>query len=634
MQRHTLAALLAGCFALSAKAQDIPALEEIVVTATRIATPDVSAPYASEVHTRPMIEASGATTLYDYLAQFTSVHVSPSYGNRYTPKLDMRGYGQGDGYQNIVVTLDGRRLGNIDQVPPLLGAIPLADVERIEITKGSGGVMFGDGAMAGSIQIYTRAHDGVGLQASVGNHGALAGTATAGMQKEGLRLSATADYASLDGYSARDPSGHTDASSNRTWRGGLAFRPIDRLEFALDAASSRIDTRYPSPLTLAQFRTDPAQAGGTPYNHQRLDSDTWGLGVTADLAAGLKLTARHTREDKLSDYGPSWRPGYDYASDDIGLAYTAGALDLQAGWQSFDGARATSSDRTSKDNRGMYLQGQYRLARTTFSLGGRHETVKYRYAPTAGAALQAEHGLDAWEAGVNHRLDEGLSLFAHVNRAYQAPDIDRFFTSGGGFNGFIQPALSRTVDVGLNHVTPTQRLKLTLFHTRLQHEIYYNTLTFTNTNLDRTHKYGLELQDNWRATDALAVSLNYTYTRAIIDRENDGGGAYNGKDLPGVPRHGVILGLHWQATQNTSLGLTHTWRGQAYAAEDFANAFSQRQAAYQSTQLGLRQRLKDLEWFATIDNLFAHRNGVWIRDDAIYPVDFTRNWRLGVKASF
>jgi iron complex outermembrane receptor protein len=32
-----------------------------------------------------------------------------------------------------------------------------------------------------------------------------------------------------------------------------------------------------------------------------------------------------------------------------------------------------------------------------------------------------------------------------------------------------------------------------------------------------------------------------------------------------------------------------------------------------------------------VDNLFEQSNGIWIRDDAIYPVNFTRNWRLGMK---
>ncbi|CAC9171038.1 Colicin I receptor precursor [Comamonas aquatica] len=129
--------------------------EPIVVSATRIDMHDQDAPYASEVHTRSDIERSGAHSLFDYLAQQSSLQISPSYGNRYTPQISMRGYGN-DGFQNLVISVDGRRLNNIDSIPQLIGSISLSDIERIEITKGSGAVMFGDGATAGTIQIYTK----------------------------------------------------------------------------------------------------------------------------------------------------------------------------------------------------------------------------------------------------------------------------------------------------------------------------------------------------------------------------------------------------------------------------------------------------------------------------------------------
>lgn len=644
MRQTPLALALGVAFVTFAHAETLPEFvgETIIVTPTRVPLADVDAPFASEVHTRSMIEQSGAASLYDYLVQHTSVQVLPSYGNKFTPKIDMRGYGIGDGYQNIVVSLDGRRLNNIDGVPQLIGAIPLADIERIEITKGSGSVMFGDGATAGSIQIYTRPHQGVSFAASAGSHGAVTGTATAGLRTEKIRLSASADYSGLDGYSATDPSGHTDESRSRTLRGSLAFHPHERVEIDIDAGSSRIDARYPSPLTLAQFTADPAQVGSNPwvmpanaYSHQKFESDTWRIQTKLDLSQAWTLMASHSQEDKLSNF-VSWNSesNYDYAADDLALQYRGGAFNLTAGLQTFDGTRFGSNNRTSKDNTGWYVQGQYQLDRTTFSAGARRENVEYTYAPKAGTALHADHKLTAWDVGVNHRLDKQFSLFANVNRAFQAPDIDRFFNWGGTFNAFIEPAVSHTANVGLNHVTPTNRLKLTLFRANLKNEIYYNALTFTNTNLDKTHKYGLELQDSWRVTETLTATLNYAWTQAIIDRENDGGGAYNGKELPGVPRHGVTLGLNWRLTPASSFNIAHTWRSETWAAEDFDNNNVQKQAAYQSTNLAYRYRHKQWEGFVAVDNVFDQSNGIWIRDDAIYPVNFTRSWRVGMKADF
>jgi len=646
MQRNTLAALIAGLFTLPVQATEIPLLDEILVTATRLPTPDVLAPYASEVHTRYMIEQSGSSTLYDYLSQHSSVQVQPSFGNKFTPRIDMRGYGIGDGHQNIVLTLDGRRMNNIDMSSPLIGAIPLADIERIEVTKGSGSVMFGDGATAGSIQIITRSHEGVSVQGAVGNFGLLAGTVTAGLKRDRVSLSASTDYYGSDGCSEKDPSDHTDAVSNRTWRGGVALRPMDRLKLGLDLASTRIDARYVSPLTLAQFESNPAQVGSNPwtipanaYTHQKLESDLWRVSAGLELNREWSLTASHSAENKISDFiTSSYKTDYDYAADDLALQYRGEHVDLSMGMQRFKGRRLDrngwADNDSGKKNTGWYAQARYRTGGTSISAGARKENAAYTYKPIVGAGLGDKHDLDAWDIGVNHQLSAQLTLFANYNQAFQAPDIDRFFNFGGGFNGFIDPAKSRTLNLGLNRVTATNRLKFTLFRADVDNEIFYNAATFTNTNLDQTHKYGLELQDIWRVSEPLTIHLNYNYTRAIIDHDNDGGGAYNGKTLPGVPRHSVNLGLTYKLSGASSINLSQSWRSTAYAAEDFANTFTQKQSAYLSTDIAWRYRLKSYEIFASVDNLFEHKNGLWIKDDAIYPVNFTRNWRMGMKATF
>ncbi len=657
MQRNTLAALIAGLFTLPAHAQEIPSLDEIVVTATRVATPDVAAPYASEVHNHRMIERSGASSLYEYLAQQTSVNVMPGYGSQAAPLLDMRGYGIADGYQNMVVSVNGRRLNNIDMTQPLIGAVSLADIDRIEITKGSGSVLFGDGATAGTTQIYTRPHTGVSLAGNLGNHGERNLTATAGLHEEQVSLNITAQYAGHDGYSDPDPSGKRDASNSRTWRGGLELRPLRQLKLGLEGSSTIIDARYPSPLTQAQFDADPAQTGNNPwvtptnaYSHHYTNANLWGLAAEYALNDTWTVTARHGLENRFSDFITSgYAYHYDKVDSEISLQYRGQQIDFTTGIQNAAGVRFDRNgwvnNDTHKDNQGWYIQGQYRLADTTCSLGARTEKIDYTHTPLVGTQIQADHRLNAWDIGINHRLNQATSLFTNYNRGFQAPDIDRFFNSfAGTFNGFIAPAISHTLNLGFSHVTPGNRLTATLFRARLKQEIYYFDTgilaTSYNTNLDRTHKYGLELRDTWRMTDTLTANLNYAHTRAIIDQENEGGGIYDGKDLPGVPRHNATLGLGWQATPAAHVQLTHTWRDRAFVTSDFANALSQRQSAYQSTDLALRYRQNKLEWFAAIDNLFEQKNGLWIKSVSnpataeIYPVNFTRNWRLGLKAEF
>lgn len=615
-------------------------LESVLVTATGVEMEDVDAPYASEVHTRSDIERSGTSTLFDYLSRYTSVNVQPNFGNRFTPSIDMRGYGVTDGYQNVVISVNGRRLNNVDMVPQLIGAIPLADIERIEITKGSGSVMYGDGAMAGTIQIYTRPRTGVTLEGYVGSHGASGQSVSAGYAQERFSVSASGEKVYHGGFSKKDPTGKRDRSDLDSWQVNLSGTPVDALRLSLDAGQARIDTRYPRPMTNAQFDQDPAQhPGGAAYNQQNFKSDFWQAGAELDIGSDFMLSFKHAREDKSSVFSSGWGSDYDYDSSDLALQFKRDGVGLTVGYQQFDGQRKNNDrSKTDKDNQAWFVLGSYEFDRFLMSAGWRTERVDYAHRPVGGAAVKDSLRLSGWDLGLNYRIDDTWSAFTNYNSAFQAPDIDRFYTNGT-FNGFIDPAKARTLNVGVNRATDLHRMKATVFYSRLKDEIYYynsgDWMTSFNTNIDRSRKYGFELQNTWLIGERYTTSLNYAWTRAIIDREDSGAGAFNGKNLPGVSRHAVQAALNIKVGENGNLNLAHSWRSRAYAANDFANSAGLSQRVYNSTDVSYRHRFaSDFEIYAAVSNLFERENGMWVQPDRVYPMDFERTWRVGAKISF
>lgn len=642
MNKNTLAALLAALFTSNAlSAETEIQTEEVLVTANRFERKDTETTYASEVHNRQMIDASGATSLYDYLAQYTSLNVLPNFGNKVTPNIDMRGYGSATGYQNIVVTVDGQRLNNIDASSQLIGAIPLDNIDRIEITKGSGSVIYGDGAMAGTVQIYTRSRTGISVNASGGNFGAQTGNISAGISEKYFDFSVSLSHDSHDGFSKKDTTGRRDEFTSNAQHAKLKIKPTDDLRFIIEGASSRTDVRYNNLLTRAQFRSDPRQNGGGPYTHQGLDSDQWRVGFEYDITERLRIAATHYDEDKLSDFINFNNPlNYRYKSDDLSLSYNSEQLNAVVGIQTFDGERETianffgPANKTSKDNSAVFGQVEYRVEALTFLAGARRESVKYVYSPDNSPSLKDEEKLNSYDLGVNYRFNEAVSAFANYNYAFQTPNIDYFFTpvfmGPSVFNGFIEPAKVKQTNIGINHTTVRNRFKATVFYADLQNEIYLNPF-FINTNIDDSHKYGLELQDHWRITDRLNASLIYTYTRAIIDRESDLGGALEGKNLPGVPKHGVNAGINWAFYDNANLNLSHVWRSTAYSANDFVNLGPQKQNSYESTNISVSYRYRQIQVFTAVNNIFEHKNSIQIDNDWIYPVDFARTWRVGMK---
>lgn len=622
-------------------------LAPVTVTANGIPTTDSDATYASEVHDRAEIEASGAASLYDFLAKNTSLNVLPSYGNRNAPALDMRGYGTESGFQNLVVVVDGYRLNNIDQAPAYLGGIPLDAIDSIEISKGSGSVAFGDGAMSGVIQIRTRAHTGMSISASTGSRGAQDINVNAGLSREFFDLSANANDSKQASLSSPDPSGHYDGSANRAQAVNLTLKPLDGLKVILGGNDVHVDTRYPNALTASEFAADPGQNGGKNYSHQVYESDLWRAGLEYRLGSALTARYMHNEDEKQSRFTDNSsvdsRYDSDYASDDLSVAYRSKSFDLTGGLQRFDGSRlsyavpayGTSQSTTTKENTGIYLQGVYRVGALTLSAGARREKVDYSYTKLGSSTLNGEHKLSAWDFGANYKFNDRLSAFANLNQAFQAPDVDRFFTWSGSFNGFIQPARSRNLTVGVNHDTQANKLRVAAFYSKLKNEIYYDPSLSENSNIDSSHKFGLEVSDRWMATSKLSFFAGYTYTRAIIDSEDSGSGAFNGHDVPGVPRHGLNLSASYQPWTGGTINLTQTWRSAAYSISNFANSETARQTAYNSTSVSVRQRWKKLEGFIAIDNLFDRENGLWVYSsfsgNKVYPVDFRRTARIGIK---
>ncbi len=619
----------------------------MVITASRIATEDADATFATEVHSREDIERSGASSLFDYLARNTSVQVRPRYGNSMAPAIDVRGYGLGDGYQNVVISIDGRRMNNIDMTPQLVGSIPLSDIERIEITKGSGSVIYGDGAMAGSIQIITKPRSGASVSGYLGSDDSRGASVSVGAVHKRLSVSAALDHATTDGAKDPDSSGHTNESESNTWRAALSGKPLDGLELEAKASHTYFDTRYVGKLTNAEFRRDPAQDTGSDYTWQQVSEDVWGLGAEFELADGVKLRYSHSELERDSVFVNSgYATQVDSTYDEISAHGAFGPLELVVGWQSNDSERMTLSNRarTAKKNDAAYIQANATLGALTLSAGGRREVVSYSHKPLGAVGISDDHKLYAWDIGANVGITDAWTVFANYNSAYQAPDVDRFFrtnfsTGVANFNGFIEPAEVKTFNLGTHWTGAGHRIKANVFHARLKNEIYYDQGNFTNTNLDRSHKYGFEFQDHWQLTQTVAGVLNYTWVRAKIDREDGGNGAYDGKDLPGVPTHGLLIGGDWQFSERSNIRLTHTWRSQTWAIGDFENNNNQKQGAYNSTDVLYRYEVKALgakRLMATlgVNNLFEARNGIWTRDDSIYPTDFKRTWRIGVQADF
>ncbi|MGJ0298194.1 TonB-dependent receptor [Aliarcobacter cryaerophilus] len=609
-------------------------LETITISANPIETDEKKATFATEIYTKKDIEQSKSKDIYDFLASQTSVNVMPNSGNTFSQSLDMRGYGIENGSQNLVVVVNGRRLNNIDMSPQLLSSIPLESIEKIEILKGSGSVRYGDGANSGVINIVTDKKNANYIKGYLGNNTSKGGVVSLGYGNEYVIANAYIDYSSTDG-NLRDTNSKENDNYIRNKSFSLVFTPIDSLELSLSRTYSNMNTKYGNPITLEQYKKDPSFSPNG-FSEQYFSSYVTSASARYDFNSNFWIDANFNDEDKKS-YFPTWKQDYEYKSFNSSFNYKDDIFKTSIGIDGFKGDRLGSFDTTTKDNIAGFASFELNaIDDLTVSTGIRRENIEYEYKPTGGTNLKQDDYLNAYEFGINYLLDENQSIFANYNRSFQTPDVDRFF-SYGSFNGFIEPAKVNNYTVGYNNIQENNKLKISLFRANLKNEIYYydtgNFLTSFNTNIDKSHKYGLEVYDKFLITDKLFTSLNYSYIRAKIDKEDSGNGAYNGKDLPGVSKHNLTVGLGYDFYKFSTF-LSHTYKSSAYAYNDFNNNFKQKQEAYHSTDFSVSFKHKELEIFGKVQNLFDEKNGLWVRDDAIYPVNFERTFYAGMKVSF
>ena len=615
--------------------------QPIVVISKKIKIKEVDAPFASEIYTQATIKRSHAKNLYEFLNTQTSITTLPNYGNKFSQKIDFRGYGSENGYENIVITLDGKRLNNIDMVPQLLSSIPIESIKKIEIIKGSGSVEYGDGANAGVINIITKnGYTGVKVKTYFGDNGIRYGSLGLGIKKEKFSINGYIDDYKSDGEKTIASDGTKDSSWDRNKGIKGTFSPTQNITFNLGKTFSKMKLKYANALSLNQYEADvftiPNPSWGVLYSEQYFSSDMLTYGLKYKISPKFTLNLQGSDEDKVSDFITyNSRNDYDYKSYDANLNYDYKNLKAIFGIQKFEGERYNTSKSTHKDNLGYYAKANYSFGKNLISFGLRGEDIKYRY-KTASVTLSDSAYIQAYDFGYNYKLSRISSIFLNLNQSFQAPDIDRFFNAfTNTFNGFIKPMRVRTVNAGYSYIGYPNKFKFSAFYSYINDEIYYNGLTYTNTNLDKTRKYGLELYDKYNLRYNLFATLNYAFVNTNI-RENLSDPTIEGKEIPGVSKHNIKLALGYNPTHRISLSLSHVYKSRAYAMSDFDENFG-KMDAYNSTDFMVSYKYKKFEFFAKVMNLFDRENALFVDDGfslGVYPINYERTFMIGVNAKF
>ena len=134
------------------QAQQSAVLTPVVVTATRTETPIEEVLSDISVLERAQIEKMGASSISDVLSHLPGVSISQTGGPASTTGVFIRGSES----RFTAVFVDGVRLDSQSTGGAPWEAIPLSQIERIEVLRGPAAAIYGSDAVAGVVQLFTR----------------------------------------------------------------------------------------------------------------------------------------------------------------------------------------------------------------------------------------------------------------------------------------------------------------------------------------------------------------------------------------------------------------------------------------------------------------------------------------------
>ena len=586
------AVLLFGgiCFA-----EDVD-LDKIVVTPYRYSEEITKTASSITVIDSQEIQDSNAQVVSDVLRPIAGLAVRDFYGNGTKASVDIRGFGE-LGANNCLVLVDGRRINEIDLSGVDWTQIPLDQVQKIEVVRGgSGGVLYGDNAVSGVVNIITKTGHGkphLVFETQAGSYA---------MNKQVLGLSG-----SLKKFSYLVNASHDNSNGyrkNSYYKGqdfgsklGYEVSPDINLRFSNSYHASSFG--LPGAIRDSQFKFVSRTDTLYPDDHAHESDyyfdfgadkkfDDWGT-LDSDVSFRSRQVYSH-----LGSYNPVYKTNIDtfgftpkYILPKIILNHDnkviTGVDYYESKYKSDnynDNEALQNLSKINKVSLGYYMQDELAILRDLILLGGfRYEYAKYsfRYHDNNGWTpdindQKVKNNKKAFNGGLIYKYSPDSNVFVNYNQNFRFPATDEYFSAFATppINTNLKPQTAKNLEVGVKHkFSDFLSCDLTLFRMNVKNELIYNPLTYANENYDKTRHQGIEFGANSKVLKNLTLFGSYTFNKSTFI-----GDPFDNDTLPMVPRHKASLGFKLAVLSNLMLNMQGDYVSSRYFINDQANNLS------------------------------------------------------------
>lgn len=621
--------------ALSASVQgQVLEINPVVVSASRMKQPLSEVSVVVEVVSRQQIEQSGASNVTEFLDSFGGMSVNRLYGRAGIDASVDIGYLGEAGSQNVLILIDGQRVNAADSSGSIFSQLPVAAIEQIEIRKANGGVLFGDRAQGGVINIITRTDALKSLDLSIGSYGYQKQDAYLGFHSDQTRGSVSFMHSKVDGYRQFSESDHRSAQlrlSNTSELGQVSFflRGFDE------------SANLPSYLTQGQFATDPTRVGAFPIATER-----------SGAATGLKYL-RALEGDDLFSIDTFYQESKTKTYDTIKNTRTSITPEYKTKWMGnqlilggeFSDAQANTDTKkqVGQQTQSVFVQVYRPLTqKTTVDVGARSQHVESRFKTAIGAVTTSASAQKmGGSIGVLTQLTDTSTLRAGALTGFRFPNADELYTFNKTtydlleINPAIKPMSTREYFLQFEQRHQAGKWAAHYRHVDATNEIAYQyncgvvggVAASCNSNLYDTKRSLLSISSDWRVSSASVLKANVDLVDASIS-----GGPNAGYRIPLTPKKVIRVTYEQKIGGYMAMSSLHHRSGMVQASDQSAE--NPEMPSRTLVDLGVRKQFsKLLSGSFWVRNAFNKSYYDYATYNGVYPAD-GRGFYANLKIAF
>lgn len=430
-------------------------LASVVVTAARV--PQAAADVLSDhvLLSAQDIARSGATNVVDLLRLQRGIEVARNGGPGTNASVFLRG---GDSKQTVVL-VDGVRIGSSTSGIANWSALPLANIERIEIVYGPLATMYGADAIGGVIQLFTRRGAGApqlaaGVMGGSEKNRSMDASIFGGTER--MHFSITAAHQEEEGFSATKPGQFSynpdkDGFEKNSVTGNMGYRFDERHEAGVLFMASDMDAQYDAGASSFDARGVHQLNNVALYSRHQL-TPAWQLRLQASRADDKSQTFANASASGISSLDTR-QSGYSVQND---IAIGGDLLQVML--------ERREEDVVASSTAGLTRERATNSAALSYSLkrGAHLASASARLDDNSQYGSQSTGGI-----GYGYRITSALRVNASAGTSFRAPTFNELYYPSYGVASN-RPEHGRNAEVGLAYNTGAVEATAVYYRNRLK----------------------------------------------------------------------------------------------------------------------------------------------------------------------